>query len=68
MVHILPTFKGYTVDVKLKQFRKIGAGFRINFIDFNSQKGDQLLTEYVETLNEKKERDKRILEDILNSL
>ena len=54
MVHVLPTFKGYTVDIRLKQFRKIGPGLKIMFIDFDSPKGDKLLAEYIETLSIKK--------------
>ena len=40
----LPTFRGYTVDAKLKQFRKI-TDRGIKFIDFDSEKGKQLLAE-----------------------
>jgi hypothetical protein len=63
----LPTFKGYTVDIKLKQFRKI-RGKSIVFTDFSSKEGDELLTEYVETLDEKKEEDLEKLVKIANSL
>lgn len=46
----LPTFKGYTVDVRLKQFRRI-EGEKIIFIDFDSIEGEKILTKYVECLN-----------------
>lgn len=41
---ILPIFKGYSVDIKLRQFRKINHN-NIKFIDFSSDKGRQLLKE-----------------------
>ena len=43
----LPTFKGYTVDKKLKQFRKAihGENPQIEFIDFDSEEGEILLDE-----------------------
>ena len=57
MVYILPTFKGYTVDIRLKQFRKVGPGLKIKFIEFDSPKGDKLLVKYVETLYLKNKSD-----------
>ena len=49
MVKELPTFKGYTVDERLKQFRKVDKSKpSIDFIDFNSEKGQELLAEYEE--------------------
>ena len=47
----LPTFKGYTVDRKAKQFRKVtnkGDKREIEFIDFNSPEGFELLEEMQE--------------------
>jgi len=43
----LPTFKGWTIDARLKQFRKVSRGEspEIEFIDFNSEKGQELLAE-----------------------
>ncbi len=43
---ILPTFKGYTVDERLKEFRKVPYDKLPEFISFESKKGSQLLTEY----------------------
>lgn len=40
---ILPIHKGYTVDWKLKQFRKAIPNRKIEFISFNSKKGETLL-------------------------
>ncbi len=46
----LPTFKGYTVDARLRQFRKVSHGEspQIEFIDFNSEEGQGLLEEMKE--------------------
>ena len=41
----LPTFKGYTVDPRLRQFRKVIPQESIEFIDFNSEEGQGLLAE-----------------------
>lgn len=41
----LPTFKGYTIDPRLKQFRKVIPQESIEFIDFDSEKGQELLDE-----------------------
>ena len=42
----LPVFKGYTVDDRLRQFRKVSrgqAGPSITFIEFDSPQGQRLL-------------------------
>jgi len=45
----LPDFKGYTIDFRLRQFRKVSLEeFKLEFIDFDSKKGINLLTEYYE--------------------
>lgn len=41
----LPTFDGYTVDPRLKQFRKAVPHSDLEFIDFDSEKGRELLEE-----------------------
>ena len=47
MVTELPAFKGYTVDERLKQFRKVDKSKpSIDFVDFDSKKGQELLEEY----------------------
>ena len=49
----LPTYKGYTVDYRLKQFRMVHPGDcvcgfgTIDFIDFDSDKGDAILSEMI---------------------
>ena len=50
----LPVFRGYTVDVRLRQFRKV-TGHQakwpgIEFVDFDSPKGRKLLKAYEQTL------------------
>ncbi len=42
-VRKLKTFKGYTVDFRLEQFRKMDYGKQPQFIDFTSPKGKKLL-------------------------
>ena len=44
-VRKLPTFKGYTVDHRLRQFRIIERGKPWEFIEFESDQGQQLLKE-----------------------
>jgi hypothetical protein len=39
----LPAFKGYTVDMRLREFRKANFGEKIEFIPFDSQEGKELL-------------------------
>ena len=47
MVTKLPEFKGYTIDERLKQFRKVDREKpSIEFVEFNSEKGKKLLDEY----------------------
>ena len=49
MVIKLPEFKGYTVDVRLRQFRKVDRSKpNIEFVDFDSEKGKELLNEIKE--------------------
>jgi len=41
----LPTIKGYTVDYKLREFRKMEYGKMPIFISFDSPKGEKLFNE-----------------------
>jgi len=41
----LPCFAGYTVDKRLRQFRKVSRETGIEFIEFESRKGKELLEE-----------------------
>ena len=43
--HQLPTFKGYTVDMRLREFRKAKIGEKLEFIPFNSPEGKRLFAE-----------------------
>lgn len=49
----LPTYKGYTMDIRLKEFRKADLKTGIKFIPFDSDKGDKLLSGYLKTLSKK---------------
>ena len=49
----LPIFRGYTVDLRLKEFRKINKS-GIKFIPFNSHEGDLLLSSYIKSLPREK--------------
>lgn len=51
MIRTLPLFKGYTVDARLRQFRKVFKSSAIEFLDFDTEKGDALLTKYIKTLD-----------------
>jgi hypothetical protein len=44
-VTVLPTFKGYTVDMKLKEFRRAIPDVTLEFIPFNTPEGKKLLQE-----------------------
>lgn len=51
MVRELPKFKGYTVDERLRQFRKVdrsGENPTIEFLEFDSEEGERLLEEMEE--------------------
>jgi len=41
----LPTFRGYTVDMRLREFRKATIGEKLEFIPFNSPEGKKLFAE-----------------------
>jgi hypothetical protein len=46
----LPTYKGYTVDVPLWQFRNIELGRPLEFIPFDSPEGDELMADLLSKL------------------
>mgnify|MGYP007068935540 CR=1 FL=1 len=50
MVIKLPTFNEYTVDFRLKEFRKAVYGKSLEFIPFASRKGKKLLEDYYESV------------------
>jgi hypothetical protein len=43
----LLTYKGNTVDFKLREFRHIIVGKIVKFIPFDSKQGDKLLLEFI---------------------
>ena len=47
MLNQLTNFKGYTVDFRLGEFRKLIYGKRYEFIPFYTRKGSKLLSEYL---------------------
>ena len=42
----LPTFRGYTVDLRLGEFRKVEPGIGLECIDFDSRRGARLLVRW----------------------
>jgi len=44
-VTVLPTFKGYTVDLRLKEFRRAIPDVTLEFMSFNTAEGKSLLRE-----------------------
>lgn len=58
MIRILPTFKGYTVDLRLQEFRKIEADKLPEFIPLLSDKGARLFYEFKQTQAGQKELDR----------
>ena len=50
MIRILPIFKGWTVDARLKEFRTFFEGNLVN-LPFDTDKGDAFLSEYIKTLD-----------------
>lgn len=47
----LPEYNGYTVDYRLQQFRRCASGWYnggvIEFIEFDSEEGDRILSEMI---------------------
>jgi hypothetical protein len=60
-VYKLDVFKGYTVDFRLKEFRKMEYPKKIEFIAFQTPKGKRLLAQYI-AKQEKEFRRKNIRE------
>lgn len=67
-IRALPVFKGYTVDIRLREFRRVVPGTGIEFIDFGSPEGDSLLGEYIESLDTTTDEGKRILQRIMEQM
>ena len=43
--YILPTFKGYTVDLRLQEFRRVISDKTLEFIPFHTPEGEKLFEE-----------------------
>jgi hypothetical protein len=46
-MRVLPVFKGYTVDERLREFRRCVYGKKLEFVSFDSPKGKKLLAQYL---------------------
>lgn len=57
MIRILPIFKGYMVDLRLQEFRKIEPNKLPEFIPLLSDKGARLFWEFRQTTAGQKELD-----------
>jgi hypothetical protein len=57
MIRILPVFKGYTVDLRLQEFRKIEMDKLPEFVPLLSDKGARLFYEFRQTEEGQKEID-----------
>ena len=57
MIRKLPIFKGYTVDLRLQEFRKIEPDKLPEFIPLLSDKGARLFYEFRQTEEGQKELD-----------
>ncbi len=55
MIRRLPVFKGYTVDMRLQEFRKITLNKLPEFVPFLSDKGAKLFYEFRLTEEGRKE-------------
>ena len=56
----LSTFMNYTIDFRLKQFRKV-KNQKIEFIDFSSEKGEKILVKYIKSLDLKSKEFKDLI-------
>jgi len=57
MIRVLPVFKGYTVDLRLQEFRKIESNKLPEFVPLLSDKGPRLFYEFKQTKEGQKELD-----------
>lgn len=68
MIRQLPVFKGWTIDARLKQLRRVSQSpyySSMRFIDFDSEQGDYILTKYIQTLDPNSEEFNEIARAIL---
>jgi hypothetical protein len=64
MIKRLPVFMGYTVDVRLKEFRRVDLSTGFKIVPFNSEEGEIWLNEYIETIDENAPEGREILVSI----
>lgn len=57
MLKRLPTFEGFTVDVRLREFRKVTSVSESEFVGFDSPEGDMLLEGFLDTLDSNNKED-----------
>jgi hypothetical protein len=50
MVAALPTYQGWTVDVRLREFRKVRQD-GLHFLPFNTTEGDDLLGRFINAID-----------------
>jgi len=50
-IRVLPVFKGYTVDARVGEFRKVNPDTSMEWLDFRTPKGEKLLVEYIRSLD-----------------
>lgn len=55
MIRVLPVFKGYTVDLRLQEFRKVPLNGLPEFVSLLSDKGARLFWEFRQTEEGRKE-------------
>ena len=61
MTRQLPVFQGYTVDVRLKEFRRVDPNTGFKIVPFDSEEGEIWLNEYIETIDENTPEGRKIL-------
>jgi hypothetical protein len=59
-VKALPVWKGFTVDYRLKEFRKADWPEELDFISFTSPLGFQMLCKYEKSLQENTDGQNRV--------
>jgi hypothetical protein len=61
MLRQLPRFNGYTVDARLKEFRKAEIDEPLEFVHFDSDEGEELLLGFIKTLDPETPQDREML-------
>jgi hypothetical protein len=61
MIRQLLTFKGCTVDARLKEFRRVDPFWGMEFIRFDTPQGEALLEDLVESINANTQEGRELL-------